>query len=90
MANGWKTGYKIVLIPIKPLTSIRLGGGLCPREGFPSRGIRSLAAMGSGLGQDQEFQCRRRRRRRRRDGILFIKNAKQTLMINHTYIFFRN
>ena len=36
-----------------------------PREGFSSRGIRSLGAMGSGSGQDQEFPCRRGRRRRR-------------------------
>ena len=34
-----------------------------PREGFPSRGICSLGAMGSGPGQDQEFPCRRGRGR---------------------------
>ena len=53
VVNMWDNG-------LKSLPPIGLSRGLCPREGFPSRGIRSLGAMGSGPGQDQEFPCCRR------------------------------
>ena len=45
---------------LNSLPPIGLSRGLHPREGFPSRGIWSLGAMGSGPGQDQEFPCCRR------------------------------